>query len=281
MGFLSNKKMDNIKLLEAELKLRGFTPATVRAYMVHNQHFLSFIKKDPEQIEEGDIKLYLAHLIAERQNKPASVNLVLSSLRFFYETILKKKIFTDITPPKIEKKLPTVLTKEEMKSLLDASKNKKHRLLLEFLYASGMRVSECVRIKVDDLDLQEKMGRVVAGKGRKDRHIILSDTLITSLQDYLKAQKKESEYIFSGQKGHLSVRTAQRIVNNTAKNAGIKRRVFAHALRSSFATHLLEAGTDIRIIQELLGHADLSTTQRYTHVSTQQLKKIKSPLDNL
>lgn len=175
--------------------------------------------------------------------------------------------------------MPTVLTKDEIKILLDAADNKKHRLLLEFLYATGMRVSECVNLKIIDLDLEEKMGRVIAGKGKKDRHIILSETLIKNLQEYLSTKKKDSDYVFTGHKGHLSVRMAQRIVTNAAKKAGIKRRVFAHALRSSFATHLLEAGTDIRIIQTLLGHADLSTTQKYTLVSTQQLKKIKSPLD--
>ncbi len=271
----------DLNLLETELKLRGFTSATIRAYLIHNRNFLNFIKKEPETIETPDIKSYLAYLIADRQSKPASVNLTISSLRFYYENMLKKKIFADITPPKIEKKLPTVLTKEEVKSLLENCENKKHRLLIEFLYASGMRVSECVRIKVNDLDLKEKMGRVIAGKGRKDRHIILSDTLIKNLQDYLQTRKKDSEYIFSGHHNHLSVRMAQRIVNDAAKKAGINRRVFAHALRSSFATHLLEAGTDIRYIQVLLGHASISTTERYLNVSTEKLKKIKSPLDTL
>jgi len=272
----------DLKLLETELKLRGFTPATVRAYLIHNRNFLSFIRKQPEEIEGHDIKLFLAHLMSERQNKAASINLVISSLRFFYETMMKKKIFVDIKPPKLEKKLPTVLTKEEMKTLLNAASNKKHRLLIEFLYASGMRVSECSRLKVNDLDLKEKMGRVIAGKGKKDRHIILSEALIKSLEEYLSTRKKESDYVFSGRNdSHLSIRMAQRIINNTAKKAGIKKRVFAHALRSSFATHLLEAGTDIRIIQTLLGHSSISTTEKYTHVSTEQLKKVKSPLDNL
>lgn len=275
-----NRKMD-LKLLETELKLRGYTPATLRAYLAHNANFLFFIKKQPDQIEERDIKSYLAYLIADRQSKPASVNLVLSALRFYYETVLKKKIFTDIKPPKLEKKLPTILTKDEMKILLEAAKNKKHRLLIEFLYASGMRVSECVNLKINDLDVKEKMGRVIAGKGKKDRHIILSETLIKNLQEYVDKRKKESEYIFPGHKGHLSVRMAQRIVTNAAKKANIKKRVFAHALRSSFATHLLEAGTDIRVIQTLLGHTSISTTERYLKVSTEQLKKVKSPLDTI
>ena len=138
-------------------------------------------------------------------------------------------------------------------------------------------------MKVDDLDFSEKMGRVIGGKGRKDRNIILSKTLVKDLEKYLKKRKHDSPYVFPGEggRGGLSVRMAQKVVSKAAKEAGIKRRVFCHALRSSFATHLLEDGTDIRIIQTLLGHASISTTERYTRVSTEQLKKVKSPFDDL
>jgi integrase/recombinase XerD len=136
-------------------------------------------------------------------------------------------------------------------------------------------------MKMDDLDMTEKMGKVIAGKGKKDRHIILSETLCEHLQDYRSTEKIENEYIFHNQDGHITTRQAQRIVKNAAKTAGIKKRVFCHALRSSFATHLLESGTDIRIIQELLGHSNLQTTERYTKVSNEQLKKVRSPLDNI
>ena len=268
-----------LQQLETELKLRGYTPATLRAYMFHNRKFLGFVNKSPGEVVEKDIRAYLGHIISNKSLRPASVNLVLSSLKFFYETVLKMKVFGEIKPPKIEKKLPTVLTKEEIRQLIGACRNEKHRLLVQFLYASGMRVSECVRIKVDDLELDEKMGRVVSGKGNKDRHIILSETLIGKLREHLGSRKDDSPYIFSGMKGHLSVRMAQRIVNEAAAKAGIRKRVFAHALRSSFATHLLEAGTDIRIIQTLLGHSSIATTERYTYVSREQLKKVKSPLD--
>lgn len=271
-----------LQQLETELKIRGFTPATIKAYTVHNRRFLEFIKKEPNAVTETDIKSYLAHLMAEKQLKPASVNLTLSALRFLYETMLKKKLFLDIKPPKIEKKLPTVLTKDEIKKMLAVVKNPKHKLLIEFLYASGLRVSECMRLKVNDLDFNEKMGRVISGKGKKDRHIILSQQLIQNLQLYLEKRKYQSDYVFTGHGGKtMSVRMAQRIVNDAASEAGIKKRVFCHALRSSFATHLLEAGTDIRYIQQLLGHASISTSERYLHVSTEQLKKIKSPFDSL
>ena len=270
-----------LQQLETELKIRGFTPATVRAYTTHNRRFLEFINKEPDTITEADIKSYLAHLMADKKQKATSVNLTLSALRFFYELMLKKKVFLDIQPPKIEKKLPTVLTKNEVKQLLDAVKNQKHKLLIEFLYSSGLRVSECVKLKVNDLDFSEKMGRVISGKGKKDRHIILSQHLLEHLQLYFEKRKYASEFVFTGHGSKpMSVRMAQRIVHEAAQEAGIKKRVFCHALRSSFATHLLEAGTDIRIIQLILGHSNLATTERYVHVSTEQLKKVKSPFDS-
>jgi len=271
-----------LKKLEVELKLRGFTEATYIAYISQNKRFLEYIKKQPEQINQDDIKSYLAHLMSEKKQKPASVNLTLSALRFFYEQILKKKeLFIDIKSPKSEKKLPTVLTKDEIKKLLAAIKNSKHQLLVEMLYSSGLRVSEAVKIKIDDLNFDEKMGRVIAGKGKKDRHIILSENLIKKLKIYLEERKEDSEYLFPTNNEHISIRMAQKIVHQAAKNAGIKKRVFCHALRSSFATHLLEAGTDIRIIQVLLGHSSISTTEKYVKVSNEQLKKVKSPLDTL
>ena len=135
-------------------------------------------------------------------------------------------------------------------------------------------------MKIDDLNLKEKMGKVISGKGKKDRHIILSNNVIGHISNYLKDRKEDSEYLFPSEKSHITVRMAQKVVNKSAKKAGIKKRVFCHALRSSFATHLLEAGTDIRVIQVLLGHSSISTTERYVKVSTEQLKKVKSPLDS-
>jgi site-specific recombinase XerD len=151
--------------------------------------------------------------------------------------------------------------------------------LIELLYSSGLRVSEAVNMKINDLDLKEKIGTVKSGKGKKDRLIILSNTMIKHLESYLKKRKDNNPYVFPSKDKQLSIRQAQKIVKKSAEKADIKKRVFCHALRSSFATHLLESGTDIRMIQELLGHANLATTERYTKVSKEQLKKIKSPLD--
>lgn len=267
--------------LETELRIRGFSNRTVDSYLYHNKNFLNFIKKEPNQVTEQEAKKYLAYLISDKKYSPRSSNLALSSLKFFYTEILQNPAFNAVKAPKLEKKLPTVLTKDEIKKLLNTVYNPKHNLLIEFMYSSGLRVSECVNLKIDDLDISEKMGKIKHGKGNKERYIILSDKLIRHFNDYISKKKDNSQYIFSVNGRPITVRQAQKVVKDAAKKAGIKKRVFCHALRSSFATHLLEAGTDIRVIQELLGHSDLSTTQIYTKVSTQQLKKVKSPLDIL
>ncbi len=269
--------------LEVELKLRGFSQKTINSYKLHNTKFLEFIKKSPNEITEADIKSYIAYLMSEKKYKPASTNLAISSLRFLYQELLKKDLFKEIKPPKIEKKLPIVLTKDEVKRLIESTKNPKHRLLIEFLYSSGLRVSECVSLRINDLEPSEKMGTIRSGKGKKDRQIILSNNLIQHLEEYLKKRKDPNPYIFQSKnkETHLSVRQAQKIIQKAAKKASIKKRVFCHALRSSFATQLLEDGVDIRVIQELLGHSDLSTTQRYTKVSKEQIRKVRSPLDNI
>ena len=269
-----------IEKLATELKIRGFSNKTIKAYLDNNKRFLEFCGKEAGAADESDVKAFMSHLM-DRGLKPASVSLAMSAIRFLQDEMLGKGLFAKIKLPKLEKKLPTVLSKEEIRGMLDATENPKHKLLIAFLYSSGLRVSEAVSMKIDDLDLNERMGIVRAGKGKKDRNIILSESLVKDLKIYLGTRNDQNPYVFAVKDRHIAVRQAQRIVNDAAKRAGIKKRVFCHALRSSFATHLLEAGTDIRVIQELLGHSNLATTQRYTKVSREQLRKVKSPMDDL
>lgn len=272
--------MEQFKKLETELKIRGFSKNTVISYLFHNKKFLEFIKKDTKTITEEDIKSYLAYLTSDKQLSSSSVALTKAALIFFYNEILGNKI--RIKSPKIAKKIPVVLTKEEVKALINNTTNKKHNLIIKLLYSSGLRLSECANLKIEDLDLKEKTGWIRAGKGKKDRIFILSENLIKDLDNYLKENKIEKGNLFLGRNNkQISKRTIQKVVNLAASKAKIKKNVHVHTLRHSYATHLLEAGTDIRYIQELLGHADLSTTQIYTQVSQEELKKIKSPLDNL
>jgi integrase/recombinase XerD len=266
--------------LKVELKLRGFSPNTEKTYLYHNQKFLEFTKKEPSDITEADIKLYLAQLLSDDKEK-SSVALVRSALLFHYNEILKRGIIS-IKTPKIPKKLPITLSKEEIKRLIEAATHEKSKLLIKLIYASGLRVSEALRLKVEDLEAEQRIGWVRGGKGGKDRMVVIGGRVIDELKAFLKVRGIVSGYIFLGKEGKpLTSRTAQKIVSNAAKAAGITKPVTPHKLRHSFATHLREAGQDLRVIQELLGHSSIQTTEIYTHVSTEEKRKVVSPAETL
>jgi integrase/recombinase XerD len=269
-----------LEKLSMEIKLRNYSDKTVTAYLNHNLKFLEFINKTEDFIVEDDIKAYMAHLLSERKVSPKTVALVKAALKFYYDEVLKKGI-VNLKTPKAEKHLPTVLTREEVKALIEGAKTAKSKFIIMLLYASGLRLSESLNLRATDLEIEQKIGWVRKGKGNKDRIIILSDSLIKALNG-LNLDLKSDTHLLTNKKGQpLTARNIQKIVARAAKNAGINKKVSPHTLRHSFATHLLESGTDIRKIQELLGHSNLQTTQIYTQVSTDELKKIKSPLDDL
>lgn len=265
--------------LETELRIRGFSEHTINTYLIQNKLFLEFIKKQPEEITEDDIKSYFAYL---QKNKFSNRTLVLkkAALGFLYNEILDKHLLK-FKNPKIQEKTPEVLTQEEIKLLIDSTKNLKSKLITKFLYSTGLRVSELVNLRLKDLSIDKKEGWVRNGKGNKDRFFKLSDFLLDDLIPYIYTVDKKLGFLFPGKNKQLTTRDIQKIINRAAIKANIKEKVSPHKLRHSFATHLLESGTDIRIIQVLLGHSDLSTTQIYAHVSKEQLKKVKSPLDSL
>ncbi|MCX8158395.1 MAG: tyrosine-type recombinase/integrase [Candidatus Diapherotrites archaeon] len=282
LNSIDEKNEEKIKRMEEELIVAGYSKRTREAYVTYVKAFLGYTKKLAEDVERTDIIKFLAEL---KENKKASNNtmsLALSSLRFFFNKIVKKEIFGDIKNPKKAKKIPSVLSIDEVKKLIKAAKVGRDRLIIEFLYSSGVRVSEAVSMKLVDLNLDERIGKVCGGKGNKDRTIILSEKWVSELKKYLKKRKTNSEYVFSKKNGKpLSVDTVQRIVREAAKKANIPKKITPHTLRHSFATHLLDSGENIRKIQELLGHSNLNTTQIYTKVSIEGLKKVKSPLDQL
>ena len=278
---MSELYADDLKKLDTELKLRGFSIHTISSYLRYNKKFLEYIKKDPKSINKDHIKSFLSYLLSDKHLSARTLNLVRAALLFFYNEIMGIGI-TNIKTPKIEKSLPTVLTKKEVRALFNASKNFKSRLILKLLYSSGLRVSELTKLKYEDINFDENSGTVLQGKGKKDRMFILSHEIIEDLKIFQKKQEKTKGYIFINNKNQpISTRNIQKIIKNYAKKADINKNVTPHKLRHSFATHLLEAGTDIRMIQELLGHSNLQTTQIYTHVSREQIKKVKNPLDNL
>jgi site-specific recombinase XerD len=210
------------------------------------------------------------------------MNLVLSALKFFYKNIMKNFNINEQKRPIKDKILPIILSKEEITKMVDMEKNPKHKLLLMLCYSSGLRVSEVVALKKEHIDLSRKVVIIKLGKGRKDRNTLLAANSIQYILDYFLFYDID-KWVFPGQTASrpLTVRTAQRIFDKAAKKAEIIKDVSIHNLRHAFATHLLEKGYDIRYIQDLLGHASIRTTERYTHVAKRVVLNITSPLDDL
>lgn len=267
--------MGSVEQLQTELKLRGFSPLTVRNYTFFVQKFITFANKSSDALSEEDVKSYLASLM-ESKSKSTTM-LAAAAIKFFFVEVLKKPAVS-VRVPKKDKRLPEVLSKEEVRALIDAAETTKSRLMISLLYSSGLRVSELVKLRPQDIRFEERIGWVRSGKGNKDRMFIVSDALVQEMREYLK--KRENAYLFSKDKP-LTTRNVQKIVKKLRTKTQISKKITPHTLRHSFATHLLENGTDIRKIQVLLGHASLNTTQLYAHVSSDELKKIANPLDTL
>jgi len=274
-------KGEFLKKLEIELKIAKNSIYTLKNYIKSNESFFEKIQKEPLEITEDDIKFYIAENLSE--HSAISTIMFLAALKYSFSSILKNDITRNIKRPKREKRLPTVLTKKEVMALFEKINAKKSRLMITLMYAAGMRVSEVTSLKIDNLDFEEKIGHIRQAKGKKDRIFNIPNFLFSKLKRHAEKQKMFNQiYLFPGRNGkQMSSRNLQKIVKRAAEKASIKKEVHCHTLRHSFATHLLENEIDIRKIQELLGHADLSTTQIYTHVSVEELKKIKSPLDTI
>ena len=275
----TREERDPFYNLERELKIRGLSRKTTKSYLLYNRSFVAWIKKSPRDVGQEDVRQYLEHLI-DRGSAASTVNVAINALKFYYAQILRRRFFFDIKHAKKSKYLPTVLSKDEAKQLLACIKNAKHYCIVALLYGAGLRVGEVVRIRMQDIDAGRGLLKVHQGKGKKDRYTLLPKQLLPHFEAQLKIKSIDA-YLFSGAQGegHLTERSAEAIVQDAASKAGITKPISCHTLRHSFATHLLEAGTDIRYIQELLGHAKLATTQIYTKVSSQSLGAIKSPLD--
>ena len=268
-------KLEALKLLETELRLKGFSDNTIKSYKFFIEKFLGSMEKSIESLDNNDAKLFLAGLIDKYSG--SSLGLAVAALRFFYSNILNKSLI-DIDIPKRKKKLPVVLTRQEVKRLIENAPNGYARLIISFLYSTGLRVSELVGLKKKDIDLSQRIGWVRHGKGGKDRIFIIPERLVNEIEELM---NNESEYLFPGRNGKLTIRAVEKMVKTAAIRAGIDKKVTPHTLRHSFATHLLDRGVDLRRIQELLGHSSINTTQIYTHVSIEELRKIRSPLDDL
>jgi site-specific recombinase XerD len=279
-------KLENEFLLEnaaERLGLKGYSASTKKVYMSHMGSFADFAERGLARINEKDIKKYILYLLEEKEVSHSFANQAISSIKFLAKEILNKEDFViDIPRPKVETKLPKVLSEDEVIKLIQSLNNEKHKTILLLVYSAGLRVSEVVKLKCDDIDSDRMLIRVEQGKGRKDRYTLLSKVCLEQLRKYYKKYRPK-EWLFPGQKPgtHLTKRSVQKVFNNGCKKAKINKDVSVHTLRHSFATHLLERGTDLRYIQELLGHKSSTTTEVYTHISKKDFSKIESPLDRL
>ena len=224
---------------------------------------------------------YLRYLVMERKVSASYQNQAINAIKFYYERVLGgNRKFYFVERPLKEKTLPIVLNEAEVKSILNHTHNIKHKAILMVAYSAGLRVSEIVNLKIADIDSGRMQIRISSAKGNKDRYTLLSDKTLGVLRTYFKAYKPK-EWLFEGAaRQQYSVRSVQKILKVSARAAGIQKAISIHTLRHSFATHLLEHGTDIRYIQGLLGHGNVKTTEIYTHISNQAMSQIKSPLDH-
>jgi site-specific recombinase XerD len=269
--------------VEEELKLRGYSVKTRQVYRMHLARFLRSVDMPPREIRAEDARSYLLRLVESGGISRSYHNQAISAIKFLFRFVLDRTTENDHVPrPMGERRLPVVLSRESVARLLSGMGNLKHRALFALIYSAGLRVSEAVRLRWEDLDEDRGQIRVRGGKGRRDRYTILSRAAMQAVAVY-RASTPARDWIFPGVRAgkHLSVRAVQKVMDRALDRAGIPHPATVHTLRHSFATHLLEAGTDIRYIQALLGHASPKTTQIYTHVSQTALGKIQSPLDTL
>ncbi len=282
--FQQNPENDKaLNSLDELLKLKGYSLKTRKLYKGHINRFASFINKNISDVEAQEIRKYILFLLDEGQVSHTYANQAISALKFlFNEVLMKNTIIESLPRPKKEKKLPNVLSFQEVAAILAALKNEKHRTILFLVYSAGLRVGEVVKLISQDIDSQRMLIHVVQGKGRKDRYTVLSEIALEQLRKYYKLYKPE-KWLFPGKdpKEYLTVRTVERIFENACAISKIKKKVSVHSLRHSFATHLLEGGIDLRYIQELLGHESSKTTEIYTHVTEKSISKIQSPLDKM
>lgn len=268
---------DTINKTERVLKLRNYSPKTRQAYLLYIKEYINFSKNAQIKNKQKAIEEFLLDK-HERKQSPQTINLALNAVKFFYAEVLKDPQKIDLKFAKRNKKLPIVLSNAEIKKIIESTENPKYKLMISLGYACGLRVSEVTDLRVGDLDIDELVVHVKGAKGKKDRISVLPEKLQNDLKNII-AGKNNNDFIFTSNRGgKLTTTSLQKMFRKSLAKAKISKPATFHSLRHSFATHLLENGTDVRYVQELLGHANIRTTQVYTQVTNPKLKNIKSPL---
>lgn len=271
---------DLFKETEELLRLRNYSAKTIKSYLFYIKDFLLFAKQNKITEKNSAVKSFLLSR-QEKGNSPQTINLALNAIKFFYREVVKSRDKIDLKFAKTNKKLPVILSRAEIEKIISNIGNNKHRLMISLAYGAGLRVSEVVNMRVKDINIAELTIHIKEAKGKKDRITVFPKKMIVDIQN-LMAGKQGNDFVFeSNRGGKLTTTTAQKVFENTLKRTGIQKEATFHSLRHSFATHLLENGIDVRYIQELLGHQNIRTTQRYAQVTNPSLKNIKSPLDIL
>lgn len=258
-----------------KLELKKYANNTVRTYVTCFESFINhFNNREIMELGESEIRTYLQKLIKDKKSN-SYINQAINAIKFYYEIVkgMPNRFY------QIEHKLPSVISKKEIIALINNTNNIKHRCIVELLYSAGLRRSELINLKINDIDSKRMLIRINGAKGNKDRYSLLANSVLIDLRTYFK-EWKPKEYLFEGQKGgQYSAESVLKIIKKSALKAKISQNISPHVLRHSFATHLLENGTNLRQIQTLLGHSSSKTTEIYTHVATNTFKSIKNPLD--
>lgn len=274
--------VNEIKELVRMLELKSYSSSTIKVYKQCLHAFTDYFdERETDKISRREIEEYLLHLRNKKQSE-AAIHSAVNAIKFYYEQVLKRpKEIYELQRPKKPVKNVTVFSENEVTRIINAITNIKHKAMLMIGYAAGLRISEIINLKIKDIDSERMMLHIRNAKGKKDREVILSETLLTVLRDYYRLYQPK-QFLFEGQTGAAySTRSLQKIIADAKKKGGVTKEGSIHALRHSFATHLMEGGTNLSIIQKLLGHNDIKTTLRYTHVSRATLGKVISPLDKL
>jgi len=268
----------------SDLTLKNYSSNTVQAYLRCCRNLAKYYRRSPEQLEEQEIRAFLLYLVQDRKVSASDLRMHVAAIKFLYRITLRTPEKVDQIPwPKGHKKLPEVLTKQEVIRILDQVRSVKYRAIITAAYAGGMRISEvCALHARGDIDSERMLIHIRAGKGGKGRWVMLSERLLALLREYWSRMRPTGPFLFPGQNPDrpISPYSVAEVFRKAVRAAGISRHVTFHTLRHSFATHLLESGTDLRVIQALLGHGSIATTTRYTHISAYLIRLTKSPLDS-